>query len=62
MCCTFGGTQDEYVLWRYLPPGLPVKTMHYVVRVRHECKPWGLIHWMWVSPPREIVLPSKETK
>ena len=51
------GTTDEYVLYRYLPPGVPSGKWEYFIRVRHECAPWGLIHWNYTSPPREIIIP-----
>lgn len=51
------GTSDEYVLWRYIPPGIPVKKWQYILRVRHECQPWGLIHWNYTSEPQEVVIP-----
>ena len=51
------GTSDEYVLYRWMPPGLPKGKWTYVMRVRHECAPWGLVHWPYTSPAREIEIP-----
>lgn len=51
------GTSDDYVLYRYLPPGVPLGKWEYIVRVRHECAPWGMIHWNATLPPAEIDIP-----
>ena len=51
------GTSDEYVLYRYLPPDVPSGKWEYIYRVRHECAPWGLVHWNYTSPAREIEIP-----
>lgn len=52
------GTADEYVLYRYLPAGIQPGTWQYILRVRHECAPFGLVHHTYSSEAVDIVIPD----
>lgn len=49
-----GTGSEDYFVYRYLPPGLQPGTWKLQLRVRHECEPLGLVHWVSRDPVVDI--------
>ena len=52
-----GTGSEDYYVYRYLPPGLASGPWRLSMRVRHECEPLGLVHWVSASPPVTVIVP-----